>query len=108
MKNMAFTKADKKKDKESACGYIASESKYPYGLCVRLDNTSIEKLGMKTLPEVKDEMLLTARVVVTSVTSNEREGRGPEKTVELQITNMSLDEDGEMSAMNRGIRDGSR
>lgn len=107
MKNMALTKADKKADKSEGRCYLASDSKYPYGLCITLRNESLAKLGIRELPEVDEEFILTAKVVVTSVTSNDRQGKPAEKTMELQITAMELDDagDGAVAAMNRGLRE---
>jgi len=67
---------------------------YPYGLVVRLDEDAIKKLGIE-LPKVDSDLLLTARVCVTSVSSNEHTGsaKGPHmhRNIELQIEAMSLD-----------------
>lgn len=63
---------------------------YPWGLCVNLENDSLEKLGMTDLPEVGATLQLTARVTVTSVSSNQTEGNEPRRCVNLQITDMAL------------------
>lgn len=69
---------------------------YPYGLRVRLDNDTIEKLGLKKLPKVGDVRSLGARVKVASVSENEYDGpdgKRKHRDVELQITDMGLDGD---------------
>jgi len=68
---------------------------YPYGLQVRLDEDSLDKLGIAELPKVGGELLLTAKVTVTSVSSNEHQtegkrGKHKHRNVELQITDMGL------------------
>jgi hypothetical protein len=55
----------------------------------------MKKLGMSDMPEVGDMMVLTARVECTRCSSNESQGSEPRKSVGFQITEMSLDEDGD-------------
>ena len=62
---------------------------YPYGLQIRLDNDSIDKLAMSDLPDVGVEMTLSAIVKITSKSIHECEGR-KHKSLELQITSMEL------------------
>lgn len=67
---------------------------YPWGLQVRLDEESLDKLDMDTLPKVGGELMLTAKVRVVGVSSNEhvseKGGKHQHKSVELQITDMAL------------------
>lgn len=69
---------------------------YPYGLRVHLDEDAIAALRLKTLPKVGETMYLGANVKVVSVSDNEHtsEGGGTHRhrNVELQITDMGLDE----------------
>ncbi len=63
---------------------------YPYGLQIRLDHKSLEKLGIKELPKVGKSMKLTATVEVCGVSMNESSLYGENKNLELQITDMAL------------------
>lgn len=65
---------------------------YPWGLEIRLDNDSLTKLGItaESLPAVSSSLMLTAKVDVTEVSSEQRAGQGPELEVKLQITDMAL------------------
>lgn len=70
---------------------------YPWGLTVRLDEDSLDKLAIEKLPEVGGERMLIAKVRVVSVSSNEHDapkGKGKHKhrNVELQITEMAIDD----------------
>lgn len=65
---------------------------YPYGLEVRLDNDSLENLGITKLPEVDGVHLLVAKVKVTGVSSNQYGSSQKHQTVTLQITDMALGE----------------
>lgn len=68
---------------------------YPWGLQVTLDNDSLEKLGLKSLPKVGSSLYLGANVEVTSVSEDERELDGKRhvhRHVTLQITDMGLGE----------------
>lgn len=73
---------------------LASGPEYPWGLCIRLEDKSLEALGITKLPSVGDELMVTAKVKVTSVRESEyqREGGTAEvdRCVELQITDMGL------------------
>ena len=66
------------------------EPSYPYGLSIDLDDGSMEKLGITALPKVGAEMMITAKCVVKSVSSNQYEGSDAESRVCLQITDMSV------------------
>jgi len=67
-----------------------AEPAYPYGLCIDLDDGSMEKLGITALPKVGTEMMITAKVVVKSVSSNQYEGSDAESRMSLQITDMDV------------------
>jgi hypothetical protein len=67
--------------------------KYPYGLCIRLSNDELEKLGLAELPEVNDGMSFTAMAKVTSVSDNQYADGTHSRVVELQITHMALGEE---------------
>lgn len=64
--------------------------RYPWGLCLNLDDATLKKLGIKGLPEVGSKMNLDAVVVVTSVSQNQQQDGDKTSSVSLQITNMEL------------------
>lgn len=100
MTSMAHTPEDLKHEmaEMSAPSVAPSEykgPKYPYGLCISLDDDSLEKLGMAgDLPPVGSIINFMAIAKVTSASENEREGMDgkAEKCcrVELQITDMGV------------------
>lgn len=63
---------------------------YPYGLSIDLDDGALEKLGITALPKVGAEMMVTAKCVVKSVSSNQMQGGDAESRVCLQITDMDI------------------
>lgn len=69
--------------------------RYPYGLCISLDNESMEKLGLdkEELPDIGDMIHFMAMATVTSVSSSKVEGGDDCCRVELQITNMSFNDE---------------
>jgi hypothetical protein len=88
--------AAKLKERAEPGPSLVDQPVYPYGLQVRLDEDSLEALGMTTLPKVDSYMTLTARVCVTSVSSNEHKSTGDKgkhrhRSVELQIEAMGLE-----------------
>lgn len=94
---MISMKLDKADAKEEA-GATPDLPAYPYGLTLYLNDETLEKLGIKTMPAVGSKLQLTATVIVTGTsvraTQGEKEaGEGAETTdscVDLQITDMDL------------------
>lgn len=81
---------------------------YPYGLCLCLDNETLEKLGIDgDLPDVGDMIQFTALARVTSASQNEKMTETGEtevcQRIELQITHMDVGgvEEGEDPAARR-------
>jgi Major coat protein-like len=94
--SMKMSKAEVKQDAPIA----ASEDegpRYPYGLQLRLDQSTLDKLDRK-LPKLGDEFMLVAQVKVTSVSSYENVGQPAHSNVELQITKMCLEDSAEDAA----------
>lgn len=88
MVSMKNTKKQRK-DNESPISSGGSGPDYPYGLSVSLEKESLDKLGMKTLPDVGDTFTMTAKVKVTSVNQSASED-GDHRSASLQITDMKL------------------
>lgn len=79
--------------------------RYPWGLCIRLDEKQLEKL--KIDGAVGDTIHLFALAKVTSLSANEREGGETSESMELQITHLAVeseDEENEMSDDTRAER----
>lgn len=86
-----------KKEKDMLEPSVGSHSErpvYPYGLEISLNEESIEKLGLSSLPQVGTEGTIFAKVKVTRVSETEDERNGKtikRKNLELQITDLSVD-----------------
>lgn len=97
LKSMKISAEELKKRSEPAETVLSDRPVYPYGLAVRLDEDALEKLGLSELPKVDGELMLVARVKVVGVSSNEHtsegsKGKHKHRSVELQITDMGLDD----------------
>lgn len=68
----------------------AGTPEYPYGLCICLDEDTISKLGITTLPKVGQSMTMQAKVEVRSVSDSNSKDMGRQRRLELQITDMAL------------------
>ena len=89
--DMAYTKAElKAKDQEMSVGPSGQPDPYPWGLNLRLDKSSLDKLGIKDLPRVGGEYHFVAVAKVTGVNMSAREGQDDETSVALQITMMQI------------------
>jgi hypothetical protein len=102
MLKLKSMKLDKKAREETqpSPSLLADQPIYPYGLQVRLDEDALAKLGLDELPKVDAVMMLIARVTVTSVSSNEHsepggKGKHKHRNVELQITDLCLEDEAE-------------
>ena len=77
---------------------------YPWGLCLRLENGSLQKLGLEgEMPGVGDMIHLIAMAKVTSVSQNEVEdsktgGKTTRCCIELQIIQMGCEDEDQESA----------
>ena len=81
---------------------------YPWGLEIRLDSASLDKLGWKDMPEVGEECVIHAMAEVTEV-RQAAHGDGKTRHVVLQITKMSAtceEEPGE--SMEKGFARGPK
>lgn len=75
---------------ESAPSALAEAPAYPYGLRVTLNDDSLEKLGIMTLPAIGKRMMMTCIVEVRN-TGAYKTSDGAESNMELQIVGLSLD-----------------
>jgi hypothetical protein len=88
LKNMAQTAEEAKE----YGGAIASGEgdKYPYGLCLQLSNSTLEKLGWTKLPAVGSTVTVIAQATVVSTGERQEQDGDTEQNVSLQITDMDL------------------
>lgn len=64
--------------------------KYPYGLCISLDDDSLAKLGLEGECEPGDGVQLIAMAKVTNASATEKADGSTCRRVELQITHLAL------------------
>lgn len=76
------------KEQGAICTSEGEGPKYPYGLCLDLNDDVLEKLGITSLPPVGTVMHITAMAKVTRVSEHENE-KESERCVGLQITDMA-------------------
>lgn len=79
----------------------ANKEEYPYGLRITLQKEQLAKLGMKEMPKVGDSFVADAKMVVKSVQVSDG-GNGTYKSVDLQITHLGLEDDGEEKSQRTG------
>jgi hypothetical protein len=89
---MALT--NMKQSKETAkkgCMPCEADSypRYPYGLELRLENESLKKLGIKTLPAVGEEMIVVAVGVVTDAGEHANQS-GTRRNLTIQLQQMDV------------------
>lgn len=70
---------------------VADAPKYPWGLELCLNDDSLDKLGVKTLPAVGTEVTIIAKATVSGTRENATEGEGTRASMDLQITDMQID-----------------
>ena len=84
-----------KKEANAAMAPSATTENYPYGLCIRLGNEELEKLGVATLPAVGESYMIMAMATVKSVSSSEYQEGDKRRELELQITELALGQHGQ-------------
>lgn len=89
---MISTAMSKAEAREEYPGATANDlPKYPYGMSITLDDLLISKLGISDVIPVGTAMNMMARVTVTRVGQREAQNGDPETTMELQITDMEIE-----------------
>jgi len=84
-------KMDAEEAKEQSSTEVAADKPlYPYGLEIRLDDGSLAKLGMTTLPKVGTKVQIVALCEVTSTSQRSDQEGETESSVSLQITAMNV------------------
>jgi hypothetical protein len=96
--NLVNMKLSPKAREEKPSTVAADSPTYPYGLSVHLDDDTLEKLGLSSLPAVGTTKMLVAKVSVQSTSIHEGEPFGGEsrkrhRNMSLQITDLGLGDD---------------
>jgi hypothetical protein len=86
--SMKRTAQEKKEEKTLLS--TSEPDEFPWGLSVTIEDDELTKLGFKESPEVGVEMLLAAKVKVTSTSESKRDGSEEHRSISLQITDMGL------------------
>lgn len=90
--DMKKTKKEKKNSEPMAIKADAPE--YPYGLTIDLNDDSLDKLGIDTLPAVGDVFTVTAKARVTRVSQSSSESSGSnshkDRNVCMQIEKLKV------------------
>jgi hypothetical protein len=76
--------------KEETQPKAADAPKYPWGLCITLNDDSLEKLGLDKLPAVETEVMIIAKAVVSRFSEYQTQGGESERSLDLQITDMQI------------------
>lgn len=90
MVNLALTAEEAKDSSAPVAAKPGDGPKYPYGLCLYLDNATLKKLGVDKLPEVGSVLQIAAKAMVVSVGMNQQHDGDKESRCELQVTDMAL------------------
>lgn len=90
MVSMEMSKEEAQEEYGVATAPDGDLPKYPYGLCLSLDDESLAKLGIEGSISVGTEMIITAKVKVTSTSQREDQSGESEARMELQITDMEI------------------
>ncbi|MCB1712602.1 MAG: hypothetical protein KDH96_09075 [Candidatus Riesia sp.] len=86
MKNLKLSDSEKSEMQMSVC---CEQPDYPYGLKIHLCDESIQKLGVKKLPEIGSVIQITAMAYVCDKNEMEK-GEEIEMSMGLQITDMAI------------------
>lgn len=90
---MVNMKMSKEEAKEQTLLDEPKQEEYPFGLCISLDDESLQKLGIKEIPKVGAEYTFEAKAVVTRTSSSSDTQGEDESTISLQITDLDFGAD---------------
>lgn len=69
-------------------GETKTRDEYPWGLCITLNNDTLNKLKAK--PQgVGDEVMITAKAIIRGLSASESDD-GVKRSADLQITDMAI------------------
>jgi hypothetical protein len=69
----------------------ANPPKYPWGLCINLDEDALKKLGIDELPDVGSTVSIVAKAEVQSASESQYQGDKEKRmSLSLQITDMGV------------------
>jgi hypothetical protein len=88
--SMAFTAEEAKEYAPVPLPDAGNAPKYPWGLCLELNDEALAKLGITELPKVGSTLLLQAHVQVVSIGESQQIDNDKESRASLQITEMAL------------------
>lgn len=87
--NLVSMKRTKKDRKHNSDHVISEESQFPFGLSITLDDESLTKLGIKTLPSVGEVMIVVGIGKVESV-SERSDQRKSTRSVSIQLEKLEV------------------
>jgi hypothetical protein len=79
--------------KETMEPKAADAPKYPWGLCITLNDETLAKLGITDLPKVGTVITIVAKAEVSSIRDYQTQGGESEASMDLQITDMAVSAD---------------
>lgn len=83
--------SDEERQEEAGAMPEHAMPKYPYGLCIELNDEVIEKLGLTSLPRTGEKFYIEAEAKVVSVSAREVEGSESEASIRLQIEKLGCE-----------------
>lgn len=86
MTDMKRSKADMKQETTS----MNKANQYGYGLCIRLEDVDLDKLGIKTLPQPGETFMIEATGVVDSSYQSQSANNMNDRSVSIQIQKLGL------------------
>lgn len=87
---LADLKMTKTEKKDTMPCSVDNQPNYPYGLTLRLDSASLDKLGISKLPKVGAKVMVHAMGVITSVSQHESKNNDS-RNVEIQLQEMGVE-----------------
>ncbi len=98
---MKVTKAEAKAEAAEAIGAADTQPEFPWGLSIAIDDDTMQKLGMTTVPTTGKRFTITALAVVTNTSQYSTVGKDGESSFSLQITAMELMPGGDGNAASK-------
>jgi hypothetical protein len=89
--DMKLPKKDKKGTLNSPVATDFQHEEYPYGLCIRLNNDQIDKLGIFDNMDVDMDVVINAKATIKSKEKSEMQGGKSDKSLSIQIKEFGIE-----------------
>lgn len=88
--DLALTEKEAKNEMGCCCAEPGEAPKYPYGLCLYLDKSTMEKLGISADVKVGTPVNIMATAVISGTSQRQNQNGETYQSMDIQLTAMDI------------------